>query len=216
MSFLSWGALGLYGLARRQNRRNEAALGNVGSGLASQQRTAREQNEKIEHLLAENAELRLYVAALVKLMIGRKLLDEKELVSCLEELDRSDGLVDGAYEGALLGGGAALAEAKAGTLYSVVDGLGRFRVAKILGMESGGVHICLFANHFPERPERISPAELTMGDPDSIEDRGVPHAALKRKAFLRMEPVLLGHYIVTPDEQDALFKWRDKGGVFVG
>jgi len=216
MSFLSWGALGLYGLARRQNRRNRDALSSVGQALGRQHRTVQELDEKLEQLLGENAELRLYVAALVKLMIDKKVLSEKDVVACMEELDRSDGLADGAYDGPLMPGGASLADAKAGTLYSVVDGLGRFRVAKVLDVESGGVHIGLFADHFAERPEQVSPAELTMGDPDNIEDRGIPHAAMKRKAFLRMEPVLLGHQAVTPDEQDLVLTWRDGGGMFVG
>lgn len=202
--------LDLYELTARE------ALTQVDNTIAARFPFSRTDDDGLQQLRQENAELRLYVAALIKLAVGGKLITAKDLVDCVVQLARDAEVTNSGFDGESLLAGSVLDQAKAGTLYSVVDGLGRFRVAKILAVESGGVHMCLFANHFPERPERISPAELTMGDPDSIEDRGVPHAALKRKAFLRMKPVLLGHYVVTADEQDALFKWRDRGGVFVG
>lgn len=50
-------------------------------------------------LAAENAELRLYLAALVRYMVAKGQIDPEEFEQLLEAVDAADGATDGGYTG---------------------------------------------------------------------------------------------------------------------
>lgn len=60
------------------------------------------QDDMIELLLKQNAELKLYLAGLVRLLGADQVIDLKELEALVELIDGEDGKVDGVYEGDIL------------------------------------------------------------------------------------------------------------------
>jgi len=71
---------------RRQHRAAEAL---EGSG-------------RLAELERENAELRLYLAALVRYLAARGTVDPEEFAVLVEEVDREDGQQDGGFHGELV------------------------------------------------------------------------------------------------------------------
>ena len=57
------------------------------------------QDERIRMLEVENGELRLYLAALITLLLQNDTVNQTELLKIVEMVDRSDGCADGRYEG---------------------------------------------------------------------------------------------------------------------
>lgn len=58
-----------------------------------------EQDIAIEKLIYENAELKIYLAALIKLLIGSSVVSAEEIEELVVDLDASDGNLDGRYDG---------------------------------------------------------------------------------------------------------------------
>ena len=54
-----------------------------------------------ERLQAENDELRLYLAAVVRLLISKGLVSQEEIRQVVDVVDIEDGTLDGRYEGRL-------------------------------------------------------------------------------------------------------------------
>lgn len=57
------------------------------------------QDEIIHKLVTENAELKLYVAGLVRLLIRKGSLSKEELAAVVKAIDAEDGDVDGQFAG---------------------------------------------------------------------------------------------------------------------
>jgi hypothetical protein len=55
----------------------------------------------VDHLLAENAELKLYVAALIRAAIHSDLVTHEQFRKLKDAIDASDGLPDGQFEGTI-------------------------------------------------------------------------------------------------------------------
>lgn len=62
-------------------------------------RKDRTQDEKLDDLLAENAELKLYVASLIRLLTSKGTISREELKAMVDAVDRADGCSDGRYNG---------------------------------------------------------------------------------------------------------------------
>lgn len=60
------------------------------------------QDEQLERLFAENAELKLYVAGLIRLLVSKGQLAREELVAMVEQIDGEDGSRDGGYDGPIV------------------------------------------------------------------------------------------------------------------
>jgi len=60
------------------------------------------QDEKIDALALENAELKLYLASLVRLLVKHGAITPEELRTVVEQVDAEDGSVDGKYGGEVL------------------------------------------------------------------------------------------------------------------
>lgn len=60
------------------------------------------QDEKMDLLIAENAELKLYLASLIRLLVKHGSITPKELKAVVEAADAEDGSVDGKCGGDIL------------------------------------------------------------------------------------------------------------------
>jgi hypothetical protein len=57
------------------------------------------QDETIQKLVRENAELKLYLAALMRLLIRKGAISKEELAAVVTAVDAEDGTVDGGFNG---------------------------------------------------------------------------------------------------------------------
>ena len=60
------------------------------------------QDEKLEMLVRENAELKLYLAAVVRLLLSEGTISKAKLEKMVEILDAEDGSSDGQYDGRII------------------------------------------------------------------------------------------------------------------
>ena len=60
------------------------------------------QDQKIDTLLKENAELKLYLVSVIRLLTAKGTLSRKELKAMVEAVDAEDGSSDGKYEGSVV------------------------------------------------------------------------------------------------------------------
>lgn len=58
--------------------------------------------DRIAELERENAEMRLYLAALIRYLISNGTIDLNDFRVLIDEIDRADGRHDGGYEGKVL------------------------------------------------------------------------------------------------------------------
>lgn len=105
---------------------------------------------------------------------------------------------------------------KAGALYSVNDGEGFYRVAKILVLDEQGVHIRLYKNKWKERPATVDVSTLSMGSIDDPEGFGMGHLPLSRKAFTAWQPMFVQDGTVANEELDGYQMWKEGGGGYFG
>lgn len=61
------------------------------------------QDQKISELEKENGELKLYMAALIRLLLSKGTISNEELTQLVEEIDGADGRVDGQFSGSIRG-----------------------------------------------------------------------------------------------------------------
>jgi multidrug resistance efflux pump len=60
------------------------------------------QNRRIQTLSRENAELKLYLAALTRLLLQKGAIERQELETLVDAIDAEDGQRDGGYQGEVL------------------------------------------------------------------------------------------------------------------
>ena len=60
------------------------------------------QEERIDQLIQDNAELRLYLASLFRLLIKKGIVDLAEVEQMVNDIDSSDGEMDGGHNGPIL------------------------------------------------------------------------------------------------------------------
>ena len=57
------------------------------------------QDKKIDALITENAELKLFVASVIRLLTAKGTISRQELKAMVEAVDAEDGSTDGKYDG---------------------------------------------------------------------------------------------------------------------
>jgi hypothetical protein len=65
-------------------------------------RGRRTQDELVTALSAENAELKLYLASIVRLLVQRGTLSREEIEAMVAFIDQEDGRIDGGHTGGVL------------------------------------------------------------------------------------------------------------------
>lgn len=102
-----------------------------------------------------------------------------------------------------------------GGLYSVEDGTGGYRIAKLLLYDTTVAHLCLYSNRFTVRPDTISISILRL-QPREGELAGREHFPAARYLFRAWNPELIGFDSVTDAERDLVQEWSRLGGKVVG
>jgi hypothetical protein len=77
----------------------ENDIAQIRQELASSYGQDESQDAKIRKLIAENAELKLYVAALVRLLIRKECIAKTDLEAIVTAVDAEDGTADGRFTG---------------------------------------------------------------------------------------------------------------------
>jgi hypothetical protein len=98
---MGWGRTFLLGgvgnrLDIEDTERDIADLKHEISGAVYKDKT---QDQKINALIAENAELKLYLASVVRLLTAKGAISTQELKAMVDAIDAEDGKVDGKYDG---------------------------------------------------------------------------------------------------------------------
>ena len=99
-------------------------------------------------------------------------------------------------------------EPVAGGLYSVSDGTGHYRAAKVVAWDADGVHLRLYKNRWRRRPQAVAAGSLALGainDPDGF---GIGHMVLTKEEFGSWKPVFISREGLTPDEREGIKMWR--------
>ncbi len=60
------------------------------------------QDRKINALVAENAELKLYLASIIRLLTAKGVVSDEELRAMVDAVDAEDGRSDGRLDGAIV------------------------------------------------------------------------------------------------------------------
>jgi hypothetical protein len=108
-------------------------------------------------------------------------------------------------------------ELKVGGLYSVNDGEGSYRIAKILALDDSAVHIRLYKNKYRSRPATVDASLLSLGTIHDKDGFGMGHLPLSRAVFANWQPVFLFQSTVTDEELEGYEMWKEgQGGVFGG
>jgi len=98
---------------------------------------------------------------------------------------------------------------KAGDICTIDEGNNYFGVVKVLLVNADRVHVKMYINKFPFRPEKLDLTTLTMGNTEDEEgDLGNPHIPFDKPEFNAMKPEVEGNEFVTPEEMEAYREWK--------
>lgn len=99
-----------------------------------------------------------------------------------------------------------------GGIYAVADNSSDYGVVKVLALDSGVVHIKLYANRFHELPAQIDVAALRVGKMGDEGGFGIGHLPLSTEHFAAWRPVLRARATVTAEELEGYRLWKESGG----
>ena len=109
-------------------------------------------------------------------------------------------------------------DAMAGDLYSIETGDGTYSIVKVLAVDDEAVHLRLYKNRFPTRPDRIDTSELSLGSiheedgvfvPDE-DGLGIGHLPIARATFEEWQPRFLTVEPVTEEELEGYRLWQEQ------
>ena len=103
-------------------------------------------------------------------------------------------------------------QGEVGGLYSIAGDSTGYGVVKVIALDSGVVHVRLYANTFSERPTTLDPASLHLGKIGEPGGIGIGHLPLTTDHFAAWEPKLISRVPVTDDELDGYREWKAAGG----
>jgi bifunctional N-acetylglucosamine-1-phosphate-uridyltransferase/glucosamine-1-phosphate-acetyltransferase GlmU-like protein len=98
---MGWGRMLLLGNVGQQLdiQDTQRALEEFDAQLRATDATDRDLAQRLDRLAAENAELKLYLAAVVRLLLNKGIVTSAELEQIVDAIDRSDGAGDGKLTG---------------------------------------------------------------------------------------------------------------------
>ncbi len=77
----------------------EGEIARLRQNLGAQSSIDRSQDQQIQALRADNDELKLYLAALIRLLTSRNVISTGEITKLVEAIDAEDGSIDGRAAG---------------------------------------------------------------------------------------------------------------------
>ena len=98
---MGWGRMLLLGNVGQQLdiQDTQRALADFDAQLRATDAQDRDLAQRLDRLAAENAELKLYLAAVVRLLQNKGVVTPAELAQIVDAIDRSDGTGDGKWSG---------------------------------------------------------------------------------------------------------------------
>jgi hypothetical protein len=81
---------------------HEAEIERLKDELRSKQAVPSSVEQRLETLQGENDELKLYLAAIIRLMVGKKVASTDEIKALVAAVDREDGVEDKKFTGPML------------------------------------------------------------------------------------------------------------------
>lgn len=99
-----------------------------------------------------------------------------------------------------------------GGIYSINGGDGKFGIAKILKVEPGIVHVCIYKNKYAARPISIKIGDLSVGKITDKDGYGIGHLPINTNAFSAWKAVLMMKAEVNADDLAGYKIWKASGG----
>jgi len=98
---MGWGRMLLLGNVGQQLdiQDTERALTQLAQQLRETGQFDHEVARRLDQITAENAELKLYLAAVLRLLVSKNVVTPDELKGIVDTIDRSDGQADGKFTG---------------------------------------------------------------------------------------------------------------------
>ena len=81
---------------------HEAEIDNLKRQLESRRDTTGTVDSRLQSLQRENDELKLYLVAVLRLLIAKKVASVEEIRTLVDRIDREDGQADSKYRGDIL------------------------------------------------------------------------------------------------------------------
>ena len=100
---MGWGRMFFLGNVGQQLDISDLAhdLGRVIQEINRQEGVDEQLKRSFERIARDNHELRLYVAAITRLLVAKGVVTPQELTALVDTVDRSDGQADGRFTGDL-------------------------------------------------------------------------------------------------------------------
>ena len=80
----------------------EKEIENVRIKLANLRLTDTIQDQTIKELIVEHAQMKLYLASLIRILLKKGSITQDELEAIVDSIDAEDGEVDGMYQGDII------------------------------------------------------------------------------------------------------------------
>jgi hypothetical protein len=96
-----------------------------------------------------------------------------------------------------------------GDVCSIASGDSKFGVIKILVIDQHVIHIRKYKNRFPERPNQIDPAGLSIGTIHDADGFGVGHLPVSAAGFASWRPARICRHEVTEEELEGYRYWLE-------
>ena len=77
----------------------QSELNELRSRLRAKRRSMQAITDQLEELQRENEELKLYLAAMIRLMTAKGIASKEEIFALVDAIDEGDGMKDGRYTG---------------------------------------------------------------------------------------------------------------------
>jgi hypothetical protein len=97
---------------------------------------------------------------------------------------------------------------RTGGIFSMTDGKGEYKIAKVLVVDPSAVHVRIYAGGMSRRPTRVKPGDLRLGG----DDPGIGHLPVTHAVFAKGNPQLIAMDAVLPEELDGYDMWKEAGG----
>ncbi|MBI5423767.1 MAG: hypothetical protein HZA32_06740 [Opitutae bacterium] len=98
---MGWGRMFLLGNVGQQMdiQDTQRAMRELASETERASRACDHAARSVDELARENTELKLYLAAVTRLLLAKGVISPRELADIVDAIDRSDGRADGGYSG---------------------------------------------------------------------------------------------------------------------
>lgn len=103
-----------------------------------------------------------------------------------------------------------------GAIYSAPYESG-YTIVKVLKLDTGGVHLRLYSNLYPNRPNQVDEAKLFMAGVG--QDKNVPlsmgHLPISHQSAATWRMEFIQQSVVTKEELEGYYMWKEaEGGYF--